>query len=115
MCVNHRLHSGPESAPVNIRVMNKTPKNIMFIWDPPTIKNGIIVNYTLRFNRSRSPTEMMNVTSSTNFTLDGLKPFELVSVKISGMTSVGLGPFSPRFEERSSETSEQHALLSFCY
>ena len=101
-------HKGPGSSPINVATSEKTARNITFVWDPPVQTHGIIVNYTVKYNLTNGtvPRTFEKPFTTREYTIKELKPFQTVTVQISGSTSVGMGPFSTPFQDRTDESSK---------
>ena len=70
-------------------------------WSPPAVPNGIIVSYTVYSNG----TPVVNVSGSeVNYLLDGLSPYQEISVSVSASTKIGEGPQSEQKTTRTQQT-----------
>ena len=51
-CLHFLFHTEPASPPLNFTVTNFTANSISLKWEPPLVEdiNGIIRNYTIRYN-----------------------------------------------------------------
>ena len=86
----------PEDAPANVRVVGSSPSSVFISWVPPTTPNGIITTYNLyiSYGDGSPSVTMQSNAASTNYTVTGLQPYQLVSAKISASNSAGEGPMS---------------------
>ena len=102
---DYLLHSiAPEDAPANVTVVNTSSSSVMVIWTAPSIQNGIIIHYTLYVDYADgSAIVQVNTLSDTNYTVDGLQPYQLVTVQVSASTAAGEGPLSQPTMGRASE------------
>jgi hypothetical protein len=88
--------AAPSSAPCFITVNGSVKVNQLNVyWRPPTCveKNGVIVNYTVKYWSLNKPPVSIT-TSSTNITLYDLEELTHYSIKIAASTRAGTGPFS---------------------
>ena len=99
------LSTAPEDAPASIKVVGNSPSSVFVSWIPPLTPNGIITGYNLYINYSdESPvTIIQSNTTSTNYTVIDLQPYQLVSVMISASTIAGEGPVSESVAGRARE------------
>ena len=72
--------------------INTTLTEISILWSPPTIPNGIITIYEIRYRESTS-TGPYNITNTTNtqYSIVGLIPNTSYTIGIRAYTSVGPG------------------------
>ena len=98
----------PGTPPTNITTSNKTSQSITFVWEPPTVQNGIIVSYTFNYTifNETLPRTLQKQTNATEITIGRLKPFQNLSVEVSGSTSIGMGPFSVPVVETTNQSSK---------
>ena len=94
----------PADAPTNVSVIAISPFAIAIRWSPPSTPNGIIVSYTLYISSS-------SVTTTRNqqlmdIVMEGLAPYERVSVRVSASTKIGEGPQSEPVIVYTQETSK---------
>ena len=61
------------------------------VWGPPSIPNGIILNYTVEVQISGSPPFISRMSADTTEALTGLDPATTYLVAVRGMTSGGTG------------------------
>lgn len=99
------LNAAPEDAPTNVAVLSATPTAVIITWLPPLIPNGVITHYNVYVNYTDGSSIVSTMTTGavTNFTLDGLQPFQTVVFKVSASTAIGEGPLSDPAEGRSNE------------
>ena len=73
----------------------RTPTQINFIWNPPTIPNGIITVYGIRYRESTStgPYNITN-TTNTNYSIVGLIPNTSYTIGVRAYTSIGPGEWT---------------------
>ena len=77
--------------------MTNVSSHVLLIkWSPPSTPNGIITAYTIYidYNNGTSEAERATPGSAASYLLEGLSPFQLVSVQMRASTSVGEGPRS---------------------
>ena len=70
---------------------------ISIIWNPPTIPNGIIRAYEIRYRESTS-TGPYNITNTTNtqYSIVGLIPNTSYTIGVRAYTSIGPGEWTDR-------------------
>uniref|UniRef100_A0A1X7U9D4 protein-tyrosine-phosphatase n=1 Tax=Amphimedon queenslandica TaxID=400682 RepID=A0A1X7U9D4_AMPQE len=75
----------------------KNPDAINIIWNPPTIPNGIITVYEIRYRESTS-TGPYNITNTTNtyYGIFGLIPNTSYTIGVRAYTSIGPGDWTDR-------------------
>ena len=71
---------------------------ISVIWNIPTVPNGVIIMYEIRFIESNSsgPYNMTN-TTNTQYSIGGLLPNTNYTIGVRAYTSVGPGEWSDIF------------------
>lgn len=86
--------AAPDDAPFNVQVEGNSASSVLVSWNPPPTPNGNIINYTLYINYTDSSPVMVMYTNSdsTSYTVTGLHPYQMVSVRISASTTAGEGP-----------------------
>ena len=64
-------------------------------WNIPTVPNGVIIMYEIRYRKSNSngPYIMSN-TTNTQYSIGGLLPFTNYTIGVRAYTSVGSGEWS---------------------
>uniref|UniRef100_A0A1X7V2A3 Uncharacterized protein n=1 Tax=Amphimedon queenslandica TaxID=400682 RepID=A0A1X7V2A3_AMPQE len=75
----------------------KNPDAINIVWNPPTIPNGIITVYEIRYRESTS-TGPYNITNTTNthYIIVGLIPNTSYTIGVRAYTSIGPGEWTNR-------------------
>ena len=75
----------------------RMPTAITIIWKPPTIPNGIITVYEIRYKESTS-TGPYNITNTTNtqYTIVGLIPNTSYTIGVRAYTSIGPGEWTDK-------------------
>uniref|UniRef100_A0A1X7T0F1 Fibronectin type-III domain-containing protein n=1 Tax=Amphimedon queenslandica TaxID=400682 RepID=A0A1X7T0F1_AMPQE len=75
----------------------RAPTEINIIWNPPTIPNGIITVYEIRYRESTS-TGPYNITNTTNtyYSIVGLIPNTTYTIGVRAYTSIGPGEWIDR-------------------
>ena len=78
----------------------REPTRISIIWNPPTIPNGIITVYEIRYRESTS-TGPYNITNTTNtkysnVSIVGLIPNTSYTIGVRAYTSIGPGEWTDR-------------------
>ena len=78
-------------------VRYKAPITITIEWNPPTIPNGIITVYEIRYRESTS-TGPYNITNTTNtyYSIVGLIPNTSYTIGVRAYTSIGPGEWTQR-------------------
>uniref|UniRef100_A0A1X7T302 Fibronectin type-III domain-containing protein n=1 Tax=Amphimedon queenslandica TaxID=400682 RepID=A0A1X7T302_AMPQE len=73
----------------------RPPTEIFIVWDPPTIPNGIITVYEIRYRESTS-TGPYNITNTTNtqYSIVGLIPITSYAIGVRAYTSIGPGEWT---------------------
>ena len=73
----------------------RTPTAINIVWNPPTIPNGIITVYKIRYRESTS-TDLYNITNTTNtqYSIVGLIPNTSYTIGVRAYTSIGPGEWT---------------------
>ena len=81
--VSSLIQSGTEIQMINIR------------WNTPTVPNGVIIMYEIRYRESNSngPYNMTN-TTNTQYSIGGLLPNTNYTIGMRAYTSVGPGEWS---------------------
>uniref|UniRef100_A0A1X7TQK7 protein-tyrosine-phosphatase n=1 Tax=Amphimedon queenslandica TaxID=400682 RepID=A0A1X7TQK7_AMPQE len=89
----------PESIPGVISDLSHStpPTEIIIVWNPPTIPNGIITVYEIRYRESTS-TGPYNITNTTNtyYSIVGLIPNTSYTIGVRAYTSIGPGEWTDR-------------------
>uniref|UniRef100_A0A1X7TGY7 Fibronectin type-III domain-containing protein n=1 Tax=Amphimedon queenslandica TaxID=400682 RepID=A0A1X7TGY7_AMPQE len=75
----------------------RPPTEITIVWNPPTIPNGIITVYEIRYRDSTS-TGPYNITNTTNtyYSIVGLIPNTSYTIGVRAYTSIGPGEWTHR-------------------
>ena len=70
--------------------------SIFLEWNPPDVsdQNGVIIGYVVNVTVIATGEMFQLTTTSTNLTLDSLKPFTTYVCRIAARTVVGIGPYS---------------------
>ena len=78
------------SASIDIEMINIS-------WNPPTIPNGIITVYEIRYRESTN-TDPYNITNTTNtyYSIAGLIPNTSYTIGVRAYTSIGPGEWTER-------------------
>ena len=73
----------------------RKPTAINILWNPPTIPNGIITVYEIRYRESTS-TGPYNITNTTNtyYSIVGLIPNTSYTIGVRAYTSIGPGEWT---------------------
>ena len=82
----------PDDAPENFL---STPSifNITFHWLPPSLPNGIIIQYNLTVDNIDTGTTTTYIINSTDhYTVGQFKPYQRYSASLSAATVAGYGP-----------------------
>ena len=76
---------------------NATLTEISISWNPPTIPNGIITVYEIRYRESTG-TGPYNITNTTNteYSIIGLIPNTSYTIGVRAYTSIGPGEWTDR-------------------
>ena len=71
---------------------------ISVMWNIPTVPNGVIITYEIRYRESNSngPYNMTN-TTNTRYSIGGLLPFTNYTIGVRAYTSVGPGEWNDIF------------------
>ena len=71
------------------------PTAISISWNPPTVPNGIITVYEIRYTKSTS-THPYNITNTTNtqYSIVGLIPNTSYTIGVRAYTSIGPGEWT---------------------
>lgn len=93
----------PDNAPDNVRVTGSSPSSVLIYWIPPSSPNGLITSYNLYINYTDGSPIAVRQSTTTNYTVSGLQPYQLVSVRVSASTSTGEGPMSLEVSGRTTE------------
>ena len=98
------LYAVPEDFPSNLALTNISSYAVLIEWSPPNIPNGVITAYTIYIDYSIDMLEADRIVvtngSTSHFILEGLLPFQLVTVEMTANTSVGEGPKSGPIQVR---------------
>ncbi|XP_035699807.1 phosphatidylinositol phosphatase PTPRQ-like isoform X2 [Branchiostoma floridae] len=110
----------PSSPPQNVTVQAETSRSLLVRWKPPPLQDrrGIITTYRVYYyvtptvRGQQTPTAernaSVNITDDAQpvqFSLSGLEPFTLYSVRLSAVTSQGEGNKSPPTGARTSQAA----------
>lgn len=68
------------------------PRSIYLQWNPPTMPNGILTNYTLRYSNATVTMSVELEGTATNFTADNLNEDTMYFFQLNASTRVGYGP-----------------------
>ena len=85
----------PADAPNITFIASPDPSNIFLTWTPPTVPNGVIQSYKIRFTPVNHPGEANQTVLGGDrrmWELGGLRPFTNYSVQLSANTSAGESP-----------------------
>ncbi|XP_064407623.1 mucin-3A-like isoform X2 [Halichondria panicea] len=88
--------------PSAMLMASPTATTLTLSWGPPAEPNGVIIAYTLYVDYLNGTTTTFNTTSE-QFTISPLSPYQTVSVQVSASTSVGEGPKTPSMEFTTAE------------
>jgi len=95
------LEAAPSDAPTITNVTSTGPNTIFLTWIPPSMPNGVIQSYTIRYAPTSRPSETPAVVvvmgNQSVREVAGLRAFTNYSVELSASTSVGEGPASVVF------------------
>ncbi|XP_078576102.1 protein sidekick-1-like isoform X1 [Branchiostoma floridae x Branchiostoma japonicum] len=110
----------PSSPPQNVTVQAETSRSLLVRWKPPPLQDrrGIITTYRVYYyvtptvRGQRTPTaersasvKITDDAQPVQFSLSGLEPFTLYSVRLSAVTSKGEGNKSPPTGARTSQAA----------
>ena len=72
-----------------------SPYSLLIVWNPPTMPNGIITAYSIRYRESTS-TDPYNITNTTNtqYSIVGLIPNTSYTIGVRAYTSIGPGEWT---------------------
>ena len=72
-----------------------SPYSLLIVWNPPTMPNGIITVYEIRYRESSS-TGPYNITNTTNtqYNIVGLIPNTSYTIEVRAYTSIGPGEWT---------------------
>ena len=87
------LYTVSDDAPQNFHSIPSTFK-ITFHWLPPSLPNGIIIQYNLTVDNINTGTTTTYIISSVDdhYTVGEFKPYQRYSASLSAATVVGYGP-----------------------
>ncbi len=97
--------------PPTMLMGSPTATTLTLSWSPPAEPNGVIITYTLYVDYLNGTTTNLPTTSE-QFTISPLRPYQTISVQVSASTSVGEGPRTPSMEFTTAEASELHSACS---
>lgn len=86
-------------------------------WLPPSVGNGDIVNYTVKYNSpldQQSSSSVTTLDDSTFLLITGLKPYTMYYFTVHAMNSFGLGPGSEPGYNRTSEEGKFRFMQELC-
>ena len=102
--------------PLNATVVNKTSTMLLVTWLPPSIPNGILTKFELRFTgvSSNNPVpssfyqiQYINISfPETSVRLEHLVPYSNYTISVRSFTSAGPGEFSTYIEYQTEEDGE---------
>ena len=90
----------------------RAPTYISILWNPPTIPNGIIRVYEIRYRgyTSTGPYNITN-TTNTNYSIVGLIPNTSYTIGVRAYTSIGPGEWTDREYLTAQIRKELHLTL----
>ena len=79
----------------DLQVINVGIDTISISWNIPTIPNGIITVYEIRYRESNN-NGLYNITNTTNtqYSIEGLLPITNYTTEVRAYTSIGPGDWS---------------------
>ena len=86
------------------------PRSIYLQWNPPTMHNGILTNYTLRYSNATVTVSVVREGTATNFTADNLNEATTYFFQLNASTMVGYGPAA----DVNATTDEDSKTAVFC-
>ena len=88
----HFLYTVPDDAPKNF-LSAPSIFNITFHWLPPSLPNGIIIEYNLTVYNIDTGTTTTYIINSTHnqYTIGDFKPYQRYSASLSAGTDTGYG------------------------
>lgn len=94
--------------PVNLTMEATTSESIALNWNPPDMQsqNGIITGYLVNVTEVETGETFQASSTTTNITIQSLKPFTTYNFTIAAMTSAGIGPFSIPLAVKTNETGK---------
>ena len=86
----------PTGYPQGFQVQPVTSRAVVAQWEPPFIsdRNGVILNYTVRWSLAATGAVNEHTTAATNITVSDLNPHTTYVWIIAASTSIGTGPYS---------------------
>ena len=86
----------PEAPPTSVATSARIARQILVEWGPPPVglQNGVITQYTVRFQNSSGVMQTITATAVTSFNLINLTPGVIYDISVAAHTMVGPGPFS---------------------
>ena len=94
MCniINIFIYIVSDDAPQNF-LSTPSTFNITFHWLPPSLPNGIIIQYNLTVDNINTGTTTTYIINSTDqYTVGDFKPYQRYSASLSAGTNIGYGP-----------------------
>ena len=120
------LHCTVPSAPLNVTVVNKTSTALLVTWLPPTMPNGVLAMFMLRYTgvstgnpvpSSFYQLQYTNISSPRMSTLvSDLVPYSNYTISVRAFTSAGPGEYSEEIEDRTDEDGMYSSppILTLC-
>ncbi|XP_078495430.1 phosphatidylinositol phosphatase PTPRQ-like [Ciona intestinalis] len=101
------LEGVPEDSPQKVQVTNITDQSASLHWEPPTLPNGIIRTYTIRYQSNDGQRNI--ISSKTQVQLTNLAPFTNYSIQVYAWTTQGMGKLASRLLYFTTHESEPSA------
>ena len=90
--VNILINIVPEDSSENF-ISTPSTFNITFHWLPPSIPNGVIIQYNLTVHNINTGTTTKYIINSTDhYTVGDFKPYQKYNASLSAGTKIGYGP-----------------------
>ena len=106
----------PDDVPQNITVHNYSAHAVFIDWLSPAVPNGIITLYTIYADYNNGSNHTFTVNGNEHgYILDGLSPYQLISINISASTLIGEGPVSRAVSEYTSQSGRLLKSNKFPY
>ena len=106
------MPAAPSMPPVNLTVETTTSESITLSWSPPNVEsqNGILTGYLINVTAIGTGQTFQASSTTTNITMQSLRPFTTYSFTIAAMTSAGSGPFSIPLTVQTNETGKLYCM-----
>ena len=103
----------PSGIPQDVSLNNVTPYSISLMWTPPppSQQNGAIVGYIVNLTHANTLETIQYYSIVTNVAITGLDPYTTYICVVAAETTIGVGPFSQLFFEKTKEAGNHFSVI----